>query len=230
MEIPVPTSPARQRPAGCRSAAPRWAEPARRPDLGVGSATRWGTAAPSIRGLQGGQGDGFPRGGGPSALGLAGVGLLRPLTAADLSRGDLGRTHRLPSLALRELLGTIDGERCRFPGCTRRRKLHAHHVRYWSEGGNTDLANLLLLCGRHHTLVHAEGFRLTLDPDRTLAVTTRDGAPVPHFPPLPWGDPGELDPTGTIGGDTLPRTRSRPAWTSTTSSASCAAGRTSDVL
>ena len=73
---------------------------------------------------------------------------LRPLTAADLRRHDRGRRQRLPSLALRELLGTLDGERCRYPGCTRRRKLHAHHVERWSEGGPTDLANLLLLCSR----------------------------------------------------------------------------------
>ncbi len=67
---------------------------------------------------------------------------LRPLIAADLTRHDLGRTTREPSLALREHVGTIDGERCRFPGCTRRRRLHAHHVTYWSAGGATDLANL----------------------------------------------------------------------------------------
>ena len=83
---------------------------------------------------------------------------LRPLIAKDLTRFDLGRTTRVVSDALRELLGQVDGERCRFPGCTRHRKLHAHHVVYWSVGGPTDLANLiLLLCSRHHTIVHAQG-------------------------------------------------------------------------
>ena len=43
---------------------------------------------------------------------------LRPQVDADLTRWDLGRTQRLPSLALRKLLGTVDGHRCRFPGCT----------------------------------------------------------------------------------------------------------------
>ncbi len=57
---------------------------------------------------------------------------LRPLTPADLTRHDLGRTQRLPSLVLRELIGTLDGQRCRFPGCTRVRTLHAHHVQFWS--------------------------------------------------------------------------------------------------
>lgn len=68
---------------------------------------------------------------------------LRPVTEADLRRHDLGRTARDAHAPLRELLGTLDGERCRFPGCTRRKKLHAHHVRYWSDGGSTDLDNLV---------------------------------------------------------------------------------------
>ncbi len=60
---------------------------------------------------------------------------LRPVSDADLRRFDLGRSQRTISDGLRELLGTLDGERCRFPGCTRRKKLHAHHVRFWRDGG-----------------------------------------------------------------------------------------------
>ena len=85
---------------------------------------------------------------------LPGQDTLRPLSAEDLTRHDLGRTRRLPSLVLRELVGTLDGERCRFPGCTRHRKLQAHHVLSWEWNGPTNLANLLLLCSRHHTNTH----------------------------------------------------------------------------
>jgi len=99
---------------------------------------------------------------------------LRRLTSGDLTRHDLGRTQRLRSLVLRELLGTMDGERRRFPGCTRHRTLHARHVQFWSQNGTTDLANRLLLCSRHHTLVHAQGFQLQLRPDRSLRITTAD--------------------------------------------------------
>ena len=127
---------------------------------------------------------------------------IRPLQPEDLRRDDLGRTARLPSDGLRQLLGTIDGERCRFPGCSRVRRLHAHHVRRWSDGGSTDLANLLLLCSRHHTLVHAQGFDLHLAADRTLTVTTADGEPVPHHPVLPWGDPQLLDRHGDVSAET----------------------------
>ncbi|HVE98190.1 MAG TPA: DUF222 domain-containing protein [Mycobacteriales bacterium] len=129
---------------------------------------------------------------------------LRPIVAADLTRFDLGRTARVLSPQLRELLGQIDGERCRFPGCTRRRKLHGHHVIYWSAGGPTDLSNLVLLCSRHHTVVHAQGFGLTLRPDRTLKVTTGDGVPVLHHPTLTAEPAAALDPDGLIGPATLP--------------------------
>lgn len=126
--------------------------------------------------------------------GRGGTVRLRPLTPAGMQRHDLGRSQRLPRLALRELVGSVDGERCRFPGCTRHRTLHAHHVRYWSDGGPTDFANLVLLCSRHHTLVHSQGFSLVLHPDRRLAVTMAEGVPVLHHPGLPWRSVEQLDP------------------------------------
>ncbi|MBC7375486.1 MAG: DUF222 domain-containing protein, partial [Frankiales bacterium] len=123
--------------------------------------------------------------------GRGGTVRLRPLRAADRTTHDAGRTARAPSLALRELLGSLDGERCRFPGCTRHRKLHAHHVVYWSDGGRTDLSNLVLVCSRHHTLVHQLGFQLVLHPDRRLDVHTADDVSVLHHPVKPWGNPAE---------------------------------------
>lgn len=70
--------------------------------------------------------------------------------------------------------------------------------------------NLILLCSRHHTLVHNQGFRLVLHPDRRLEVETADGVPVVHLPTLPWGDPEELDPMRRIGPDTITPPRFRP--------------------
>ena len=108
-------------------------------------------------------------------------------------RCDLGSTARAADPALRGLLGAQDGGRCRFPGCTRRCRLHAHRVRFWRDGGPTDLANLVLVvCRRHHTVLHARGFQLHLHPDRRLEVRTAEGVPVLHTPAPPWGDPASL--------------------------------------
>jgi hypothetical protein len=73
----------------------------------------------------------------------------------------LGRATRTPSAAMVRALRRRD-RTCRFPGCGRRRYSDAHHVTWWSRGGRTDLANLVLLCGFHHRLVHEEGWRLRL--------------------------------------------------------------------
>lgn len=43
-----------------------------------------------------------------------------------------------------------DRGRCVLCGTTR--DIHAHHVRYLSEGGRHTAANLVLLCGWHHNL------------------------------------------------------------------------------
>ena len=134
-------------------------------------------------------------------------GTLRPLQPADLTIHDAGRTQREVSQPLRDLLGTIDGERCRFPSCTRKRKLHAHHTTEWQHGGRTDLANMTLLCSRHHTVVHTEGFRLTLHPHtRALTITNATGEAIPHRPGLPWHPASQLDPETSINARTLPNT------------------------
>ncbi len=132
--------------------------------------------------------------------------VLRPVGDADLTVHDQGRASRHPSQALRDLLGIVDGERCRFPSCTRRRKLHAHHVITWIKGGRTDLANMVLLCSRHHhAVVHAAGFHLSLNPvTRALTVTTAEGEPVPHRHQWPWQPAEHLDPDATIHAATLP--------------------------
>lgn len=39
-----------------------------------------------------------------------------------------------------------------------------------------------MVCSRHHTLIHAQGFQLVLSPDRTLSVRTAGDIPVLHSP------------------------------------------------
>jgi hypothetical protein len=57
---------------------------------------------------------------------------------------------------------------CRFPGCAQTRHLKAHHIVAWSQGGPTDLDNLILLCQFHHTAVHEGGMRIVRDSGPTV--------------------------------------------------------------
>ena len=62
----------------------------------------------------------------------------------------------------------------------------------------------MLVCSRHHQLVHDQGYRLRLDTHRVLHVRDKQGTPVLHRPPLLPGDAASLDPTGRITAETLP--------------------------
>ena len=133
------------------------------------------------------------------------VGTLRRLTPDDLTTADAGRDQRDAPQALRDLLTAVDGPCCRYPTCTQRRNLHAHHATYWSRGGRTDLANTVWLCTFHHQQVHEAGIQLSLHPTtRTLEIRTADGTVVPARPDLPWADPDTLDPARHIAPTTLP--------------------------
>jgi hypothetical protein len=69
----------------------------------------------------------------------------------------LGRKTRAVSPALTLALRERD-RCCRFPGCDNHRWVDAHHIVHWAKGGATTLDNLVLLCRRHHRLVHEGGF------------------------------------------------------------------------
>jgi 5-methylcytosine-specific restriction endonuclease McrA len=90
------------------------------------------------------------------------------------------RTRTIPP-ALRRALQHRD-RGCRFPGCGVRFG-QGHHVWHWAQGGPTTLANLLLLCRRHHRAVHEEGYRVERRPDGTLQFWRPDGRPLPEAPP-----------------------------------------------
>jgi hypothetical protein len=109
---------------------------------------------------------------------------------------DLGRTQRLPNRAQRRALMARDGG-CRFPGCTERRYVEAHHVVHWIDGGLTDLVNLLLLCWRHHHAVHEGGYHLTFK-DGVVTVWSPDGRLLHSESLLPEG-PGIVEQNETLG-------------------------------
>ncbi len=73
---------------------------------------------------------------------------------------DVGRAQRLPSPATRDALRARSGG-CEWPRCDRTVAFtHAHHLVHWGHGGGTDLDNLVLLCYRHHWLIHEGGWQL----------------------------------------------------------------------
>jgi len=71
----------------------------------------------------------------------------------------VGRKTRTIPPAIRRALKRRD-HGCQFPGCTCSRFVDAHHINHWADGGETSMENLVLLCRRHHRLVHEGGFGL----------------------------------------------------------------------
>jgi hypothetical protein len=72
---------------------------------------------------------------------------------------DASRKTRVVSPSLKRALIGRD-KCCRFPGCTHDKWLDAHHVMHWSDGGETTKENLMLLCSRHHRLLHEGGYTI----------------------------------------------------------------------
>lgn len=103
---------------------------------------------------------------------------IRPLLMqSNGSPVDLGRSQRLVSDRQRRLLAARD-HGCRFPGCTHTRYVDAHHVHHWEDGGSTEMANLVLLCNRHHRLLHNGGFRIEADGQERFAFFDRFDRPI----------------------------------------------------
>ncbi|HEX7745975.1 MAG TPA: DUF222 domain-containing protein [Micromonosporaceae bacterium] len=91
---------------------------------------------------------------------------------------DVGRQRRLFTGPIRRALVLRDGG-CAFPGCDRPPRWCAgHHVTHWSAGGRTAVENGVLLCARHHRVVHHDGWQVRI---------AADGHP--EFVPPAWIDP-----------------------------------------
>ena len=99
----------------------------------------------------------------------------RVLLGADSAVVDVGRARRLPSAPTRRALHARHGG-CEWPGCDRPGSwTAAHHIKHWAHGGPTDLKNLVLLCLRHHWLVHEGGWELVRGDDGQI----KSVAPIP---------------------------------------------------
>jgi hypothetical protein len=96
---------------------------------------------------------------------------------ADGNALDVGRRQRVVSTPMKRALVARD-RGCTYPGCHHTRYLDAHHVEHWTDGGATQLDNLLTLCSMHHRLVHEAGFTIQRNGDGTYYFTRPDGRPV----------------------------------------------------
>jgi hypothetical protein len=98
----------------------------------------------------------------------------------------LGRSARHASPAQRRALALRD-HGCAFPGCDRKPKwCTPHHVSWWVHLGPTDLDNLVLVCSRHHRMLHHSEWEVRI----------RHG--VPEFIPPPWRDPDRQPMRNTV--------------------------------
>lgn len=75
---------------------------------------------------------------------------------------DLGVGTRLFTKAQKLALAERDGG-CAWTGCSHPPAYtEAHHLRWWSNGGPTDLDNGILLCSFHHHRIHNDGWQITV--------------------------------------------------------------------
>jgi hypothetical protein len=98
-----------------------------------------------------------------------------------------GRKTRTVRAALRRALRARD-RGCRFPGCENHLFVDAHHIEHWARGGATELDNLVLLCRRHHRLLHEGGYTM----DRDGRVFDPWGCELVRVPQPPPGDPARI--------------------------------------
>src|ERR1700676_4699593 len=78
---------------------------------------------------------------------------------------DVGRSKRVVSEPGRRALAARDGH-CRCSDCDRPpSRSAAHDLVHWIPGGTSDLDNLILLCHRHHRMVHEGGWQIVRGDD-----------------------------------------------------------------
>jgi hypothetical protein len=96
---------------------------------------------------------------------------------------DVGRTQRVISGARRRALVARD-QHCQWPGCERPASwCDGHHLVHWINGGGSELSNMVLLCRRHHWMVHEGDWQVVKTDDEGLLPV----APTYSFLSMPRG-------------------------------------------
>ncbi len=98
------------------------------------------------------------------------AGILPIILGGDSVPLDLGRSVRLHDRYQRIALAKRDGG-CSWKGCDRPPAwCEAHHLRPWSQGGETSVENGALFCFFHHHLLHDTDWQARLAPDGVVEV------------------------------------------------------------
>jgi hypothetical protein len=100
---------------------------------------------------------------------------------------DQGRARREPTAAQRIEIARRDNG-CRFGSCSFTDFTHVHHVKHWVNGGETNLDNLITLCGRHHRAVHELGWKMEGDANKIMKFTSPHGYVMTSAPSPTWRD------------------------------------------
>ncbi|MGF0312051.1 DUF222 domain-containing protein [Rhodococcus sp. IEGM1428] len=78
---------------------------------------------------------------------------------------NLARTARTVTAKQKRALTARD-HGCAFPGCGKPAAwTEGHHIWHWTDGGPTDMNNLVLLCGFHHRLIHHSDWEVFIGTD-----------------------------------------------------------------
>jgi hypothetical protein len=87
----------------------------------------------------------------------------RVVTGPESEVLDVGRSRRTIPPSLRRALIVRDGG-CAFPSCNRPPGwCDAHHLVHWADGGATSIGNTVLLCDRHHHVLHEPGWNAVVE-------------------------------------------------------------------
>ncbi len=140
---------------------------------------------------------------------LAGdAGIIPEVLGGDSEVLDLGRTKRMFTRAQRLALVERDGgcAKCHAPP----EHCEAHHIRWWENGGLTDLSNGVMLCTRCHHDIHRQGWEIqvraghvdfipppSIDPKRRArpgGLAALDVGEPDRTPHAPWEDSARDDP------------------------------------
>jgi hypothetical protein len=102
---------------------------------------------------------------------------------------DQKRVRRSPTAAQRIEIARRD-KGCRFSSCSFVDFTQVHHVVPWILGGETNLSNLITLCGRHHHAVHELGWSMKGNADGVVTFESPHGHRMTSSPSPTWRRPG----------------------------------------